>query len=194
MQFPFDPFAHDVWQLTIPAVHGLSGVPGQAPNIIGRRGNDRWKRTIRERLEIGVDQVGNGLWLGDHHVAGNGIAQVGKLRQHLAGGAQVQVRLVSEIGIPVVGQQDSPEFGVFTLQKVDVAGGTDRFSSALAKGDDQAVQMTQVFFRIQAARFLAQIIAVIGNRLDFEIIVKARFVDSWLPPNPVVSLSGLRWM
>ena len=98
-------------------------------------------------------------------------SQVGKLVEHFLCGHEIQRRLHVCILEALHILYDCPENGILGIQKMHVAGGTDRDAQFLANLNDSAIEIAQLLLIIRFP--LADQKGVIADRLNFKIIVKA---------------------
>ena len=118
--------------------------------------------------------VGDAVGVGDDHLAGLFLSQIGEFPQHIVRSAEIQghvlVRVVEALG----GQQNVTENLVLGVQEVDVSGGDHRFAQFLAQPDDFPVVLPEVFVGFGLVFFVCQHKAVVCQGLDFQKIVKGR--------------------
>ena len=119
-----------------------------------------------------LDPVGHQIRVGDDHFSGQLFSQIVKFRQHFLRGTVVQEGFLVGVLELHPGQNDPAVHLVFRVQVMGVAGGADRLSGFSCNLDHTAVQVFQFFLILHHPLFDHE--TVVGDGLDFQIIVKLR--------------------
>ena len=122
----------------------------------------------------GLAHVGDAVGVGDDHLVGFFLSQIGEFPEHIVRCPEVQghvlVRVVEALG----GQQNVTENLVLWVQEVNVSGGDHRLAQFLAQPDDLPVVLPEVFIGFGSPFFVCQHEAVVRQRLDLQEVKKER--------------------
>ena len=173
----------DVVQLGFHAFHHQ--LRGIVPVKTVEFGVDQIFQVFHGVLDFGSEQVvgdgtqrlahvGDAVGVGDDHLAGLFLSQIGKFPQHIVRGAEVQGHILVRVVKALGGQQNVTENFVLGVQEVNVSGGDHRFAQFLAQPDDFPVVLPEVFIGFGLVFFVCQHKAVVCQGLDFQKIVKGR--------------------
>ena len=160
------------------AVKLLGPAPGDVLQLLIRPVDMGREGAQGDRADV-FHPVGNGVGVGHHHLIGLLLAEILELRQHLAGGAQVQRRLVVRVGEPLPRHKDPAIHLVLRIHEVDVAGGAHRDVQLLAQADDGAVELLQLLLIL--GNPLPHHKGVVAKRLDLQKIVEPGDVAQLAP-------------
>ena len=170
--------AQDTAQLHVQPVHDQLGrilaiepvdfLPHQAVQVLLGVGKPGRIQVRRQQLEF-LHLVGDGTGIGDHHLVGLLLPQVGKLFQHFICGLKIDGQ--GRVGVRELfgGQQDMAVDLVLGLQEVDVAGGADGLAQLVSQPDDGAVELPQLLLRLHVA--VSQHESVVAQGLDLQIVI-----------------------
>ena len=133
--------------------------------------NLRRELTLRNRQNISVTHVCNGVGVIDNYFSGCFFAQVAELCQHFVGGSQVEAGAVFSIlkALPCH-QNISVNRRCFVLV-VSIGGSYHQLAQLICHGHDAAVDIFQ--FIITGNQTLFQHEPVVYQRLDFQVVVAA---------------------
>ena len=96
----------------------------------------------RQQLDI-FDTVGNAARVVDDHPMRFLFAQIGKLRQHLIRGLEVNGQGCVGVGKLLAGQQDMAVYLVLRLLEVHITGGAHGLAQLPVQPDDSTVELPQ---------------------------------------------------
>ena len=109
----------------------------------------------------------------DDHLAGLFAAEVIELRQHLVRRMEIKRRLKLRVGIAFRILQDRAVQRVVGIHEMHVSRRADRLSELLAEGDDLAVQISEVFVRLNVIIAVFPLeVGIVADGLDLQVIIE----------------------
>ena len=152
------------------AVAGLGGLVADALQILVGTLHLGVEGTLGEGADAVLDHVGNEIGVGDHHLKGLLLTEVGEFLQHLLGGAEVEAAVLVKVLELHARLQYLAVHVVLGVKEVSVAGGHHGLAVLLAQGYHLAVEIPQLLIVLELA--LGDHEAVVDDGLDLQVIVE----------------------
>ena len=159
---------HDVGEGV--AVAGLGGLVADALQILVGTLHFGVEGTLGEGADAVLDHVGDHVGVGDHHLEGLFLPEVGEFLQHFLGGAEVEAAVLVEVLELHARLEDLSVDVVLGVEEVGVAGGHHGLAILLAQGHHLAVEVPQLLIVLELA--LGDHEAVIDDGLDLQVVVE----------------------
>ena len=150
---------------TIDAVHLFIH---QITQLLGRMLDFRWKEVLRQELNL-LTLLGNGPGRIDDDFLCDIFPEIGKLGEHLIGGAEENGAGTVCIGKLLGSQKNMAVLLIFRIQKMHIGRSNHRLAEALAQIIDSSVPALQLGFILRLPVFHKK--GVIADRLNLKIIV-----------------------
>ena len=119
-----------------------------------------------------LTHIGDAVRIFDYDLVGDLIAEVVELTEHFLGGAQVNGHGLVGVAEFHAGKENTAVDFILLVKEVGVAGGAYRLSKLFAKGVDLTVDVHKILIALDVALLIIDKETVVGDRLNFKIIVE----------------------
>ena len=141
------------------------------PQIPVRVFNDG-RTFIRAHRRDFLTHIGDLPCVPDHYLFRLVGAEILEFLQHFLRRAQVKGRLFITV-LKSLSRHNNPAVHlILRVQKMNVAGSTDRFSELVSQFHDLLVNVDQILLRIHSALFIPEHKAVVAQRLNFQVVIE----------------------